>query len=55
VSSYPDILDDEHLLQLLQRLPMRHMIAGEGGLRLSLAGAQSKGIGHDAEGPGSIS
>ncbi|MBG6118186.1 MULTISPECIES: type II toxin-antitoxin system HipA family toxin [unclassified Sphingobium] len=41
-SGTPDILDDEHLLQLLQHLPMRPMLAGEGGLRLSLAGAQSK-------------
>lgn len=38
----PDVLDDERLLQLLQRLPIRPMLAGEGGLRLSLAGAQSK-------------
>jgi serine/threonine-protein kinase HipA len=41
-SGMPDILDDERLLQLLQRLPIRPMLAGEGGLRLSLAGAQSK-------------
>jgi len=41
-SGAPDILDDERLLQLLQHLPMRPMLAGEGGLRLSLAGAQSK-------------
>ncbi|MHA6769006.1 HipA domain-containing protein [Sphingobium ummariense] len=41
-SGAPDFLDDEHLLQLLQHLPMRPMLAGEGGLRLSLAGAQSK-------------
>lgn len=41
-SGTPDILDDEHLLQMLQHLPMRPMLAGEGGLRLSLAGAQSK-------------
>jgi serine/threonine-protein kinase HipA len=38
----PDILDDQHLLDLLDRLPIRPMLAGEGGLRLSLAGAQSK-------------
>ena len=38
----PDLLDDAHLLQLLDRLPIRPMLAGEGGLRLSLAGAQSK-------------
>lgn len=38
----PDILDERRLLQLLDRLPVRPMLAGEGGLRLSLAGAQSK-------------
>lgn len=38
----PDILDDQRLLALLDRLPIRPMLAGEGGLRLSLAGAQSK-------------
>lgn len=38
----PDVLDDERLLALLDRLPIRPMLAGEGGLRLSLAGAQSK-------------
>jgi serine/threonine-protein kinase HipA len=38
----PDILSDERLLELLDRLPIRPMLAGEGGLRLSLAGAQSK-------------
>lgn len=38
----PDILDDERVLALLDRLPIRPMLAGEGGLRLSLAGAQSK-------------
>ena len=38
----PDLLDDARLLQLLDRLPIRPMLAGEGGLRLSLAGAQSK-------------
>ena len=38
----PDILSDDHLLGLLDRLPVRPMLAGEGGLRLSLAGAQSK-------------
>lgn len=38
----PDILDDQRLLSLLDRLPIRPMLAGEGGLRLSLAGAQSK-------------
>ncbi len=38
----PDVLDDQRLLALLDRLPIRPMLAGEGGLRLSLAGAQSK-------------
>jgi serine/threonine-protein kinase HipA len=38
----PNILDDERLLSLLDRLPIRPMLAGESGLRLSLAGAQSK-------------
>ena len=38
----PDLLDDARLLQLLDRLPIRPMLAGEGDLRLSLAGAQSK-------------
>lgn len=38
----PDILDEDRLLALLDRLPIRPMLAGEGGLRLSLAGAQSK-------------
>ncbi|WP_380872328.1 type II toxin-antitoxin system HipA family toxin [Sphingomonas sp. DBB INV C78] len=38
----PDILDDHRLVALLDRLPIRPMLAGEGGLRLSLAGAQSK-------------
>jgi serine/threonine-protein kinase HipA len=38
----PDILSDDRILALLDRLPVRPMLAGEGGLRLSLAGAQSK-------------
>ena len=38
----PDILSDDRLLTLLDHLPVRPMLAGEGGLRLSLAGAQSK-------------
>lgn len=38
----PDVLSDARLLQLLDNLPLRPMLAGEGGLRLSLAGAQSK-------------
>ncbi len=36
-------LDDDELVELIGRLPARPMLAGgEGGLRLSLAGAQSK-------------
>ncbi|PZU06723.1 type II toxin-antitoxin system HipA family toxin [Sphingomonas sp.] len=38
----PDVLDDPRLLSLLERLPARPMLAGEGGPRLALAGAQSK-------------
>jgi serine/threonine-protein kinase HipA len=38
----PDALSEDRLLELLDRLPVRPMLAGEGGLRLSLAGAQSK-------------
>lgn len=38
----PDLLGEDRLLALLDRLPIRPMLAGEGGLRLSLAGAQSK-------------
>ena len=38
----PRLLGDNELVHLLDRLPMRPMLAGEGGLRLSLAGAQSK-------------
>lgn len=38
----PRMLDDDGLIQLLDHLPMRPMLAGEDGLRLSLAGAQSK-------------
>lgn len=38
----PRLLDDDSLIQLLDHLPMRPMLAGEDGLRLSLAGAQSK-------------
>ncbi|MFZ5683152.1 MAG: type II toxin-antitoxin system HipA family toxin [Pseudomonadota bacterium] len=37
-----DPLDDEALLDILDRLPARPMLAGEEGLRLSLAGAQQK-------------
>lgn len=37
-----DPLDDAALLDILDRLPTRPMLAGEEGLRLSLAGAQQK-------------
>jgi serine/threonine-protein kinase HipA len=35
-------LSDEAIVALLDRLPARPLLAGEGGLRLSLAGAQAK-------------
>ena len=35
-------LDDDALIAILKRLPARPMLAGETGLRLSLAGAQAK-------------
>lgn len=38
----PAPLDDEALSELIERLPRVPMLAGEGGARLSLAGAQSK-------------
>lgn len=38
----PKLLNDDDLVQLLDHLPMRPMLVGEDGLRLSLAGAQSK-------------
>jgi serine/threonine-protein kinase HipA len=38
----PKLLDSHALVQLLDHLPLRPMLAGEDGLRLSLAGAQSK-------------
>ncbi|MGB5077977.1 MAG: type II toxin-antitoxin system HipA family toxin [Sphingorhabdus sp.] len=38
----PKLLSDDDLVQLLDHLPMRPMLAGEDGLRFSLAGAQSK-------------
>jgi serine/threonine-protein kinase HipA len=38
----PQPLDDHQLLELLDTLPTRPLLAGERGLRLSLAGAQSK-------------
>lgn len=41
-SGAPRVLGDAEIVQLLDRLPLRPMLAGEDGLRLSLAGAQSK-------------
>lgn len=38
----PQALDEEDLAALLERLPRVPMLAGEGGARLSLAGAQGK-------------
>ncbi len=38
----PTRLDDEGLIRVLDALPARPLLAGEEGLRLSLAGAQSK-------------
>ncbi|MGU9982562.1 type II toxin-antitoxin system HipA family toxin [Phreatobacter sp. HK31-P] len=38
----PTPLDDAGLIRVLDALPVRPLLAGEGGLRLSLAGAQSK-------------
>lgn len=38
----PQPLDDAALIEVLDRLPWRPLLAGEAGLRLSLAGAQSK-------------
>ena len=38
----PSPLDDEGLIRVLDALPVRPLLAGEEGLRLSLAGAQSK-------------
>jgi len=38
----PVPLDDAGLIRVLEALPMRPLLAGEEGLRLSLAGAQSK-------------
>jgi serine/threonine-protein kinase HipA len=35
-------LDDEELLRIIDALPLRPLLAGEEGLRLSLAGAQAK-------------
>lgn len=38
----PEPLDDAGLIRILDALPVRPLLAGEGDLRLSLAGAQSK-------------
>jgi serine/threonine-protein kinase HipA len=38
----PTMLDDAGLIRVLDALPVRPLLAGEEGLRLSLAGAQSK-------------
>ena len=38
----PRVLDDARVFRLLDHLPLRPMLVGEDGLRLSLAGAQSK-------------
>src|SRR3989338_3700832 len=38
----PIPLDEAELIQVLDKLPLRPLLAGEGELRLSLAGAQSK-------------
>ena len=38
----PELLTDEQLLAMIQSLPLRPMLLGEKGLRLSLAGAQTK-------------
>lgn len=42
LSAHPRPLDDEHVAELLEALPKRPLLAGQEGLRLSLAGAQSK-------------
>jgi serine/threonine-protein kinase HipA len=42
VTGAPESLDDTALSELISRLPRVPMLAGEGGARLSLAGAQSK-------------
>lgn len=41
-TGHPEPLDDTELAELVERLPRVPMLAGEGGARLSLAGAQSK-------------
>jgi serine/threonine-protein kinase HipA len=42
VSWVPKLLTDEQLLAMIQSLPLRPMLLGESGIRLSLAGAQTK-------------
>ncbi len=42
VASRPTVLDEAGLIRVLDALPVRPLLAGEEGLRLSLAGAQSK-------------
>jgi serine/threonine-protein kinase HipA len=41
-TTQPNPLDEEGLIRVLDALPLRPLLAGEAGLRLSLAGAQSK-------------
>ena len=41
-AAQPAPLDEEGLIRVLDALPLRPLLAGEAGLRLSLAGAQSK-------------
>ena len=42
VGAQPKPLDENELVRVLDALPMRPLLAGEAGMRLSLAGAQSK-------------
>jgi serine/threonine-protein kinase HipA len=42
VSARPQPLDEQGLIRVLDALPMRPLLAGEAGMRLSLAGAQAK-------------
>lgn len=42
VGAQPRPLSDDELIHVLEALPMRPLLAGEAGLRLSLAGAQAK-------------
>ena len=41
-SAQPKLLDEADLIRVLDSLPIRPLLAGEAGLRLSLAGSQSK-------------